>query len=344
MRIILALLLITSCLSCSDLSSREKPISDKADNQSAQKSEADESKTQWKTYSNGDFSLKYPQNWQVLEQGGEKYPKQISVVMDTVNKNELSSFQIHAKAAQSFVSFFPKGYGTELPSGRSRKLVPQNHSLKLNLALHEEKSQIFLLENDTAWAYLLYPSHTPSGWSEEAFIFAQIGVNDFKAECIGEESGKKLSMKDCDPLMGDRILRFGDLKEYKAEVIIQILQSIEFTGSQERTSRKIAIHSPKTNSEIISPLHISGKARGSWFFEGSFPVRLVTANGKELSAGVASATENWMTEEWVPFEVKLDFTNPQAEKGAIIFEKANPSGLPKNSDSYRQEVLLEKGN
>jgi hypothetical protein len=40
-------------------------------------------------------------------------------------------------------------------------------------------------------------------------------------------------------------------------------------------SDKIIISSPKAEEEVVSPLTVSGKARGVWFFEASFPVEFM---------------------------------------------------------------------
>jgi hypothetical protein len=97
-----------------------------------------------------------------------------------------------------------------------------------------------------------------------------------------------------------------------------------------------------------SPLKITGEARGTWFFEASFPVTIVNWDGLIIGQGIAQAKPdpanpdggvNWMTENFVPFEAELKFTKPDYKNdGAIIFQKDNPSGLPANDASC--EVLI----
>src|ERR1035437_6951636 len=90
----------------------------------------------------------------------------------------------------------------------------------------------------------------------------------------------------------------------------------------------IKVSSPLPNSTIKSPLTVTGVARGNWYFEASFPVRLYDANGKELVATPAQAKGDWMTTEFVPFEVTLNFTKPTTATGTLVLQKDNPSGLP----------------
>ncbi|MDO8260943.1 MAG: Gmad2 immunoglobulin-like domain-containing protein, partial [Candidatus Magasanikbacteria bacterium] len=81
-------------------------------------------------------------------------------------------------------------------------------------------------------------------------------------------------------------------------------------------------------------------ARGTWFFEGSFPVVLTNWDGLIIAEGVAQAKGDWMTEDFVDFSVTLEFTGPQLyNRGSLILMKDNPSGLPQNDDAF--EVTVE---
>lgn len=109
----------------------------------------------------------------------------------------------------------------------------------------------------------------------------------------------------------------------------------EDTGNESEKSDLIRVTSPRPNQVISSPLVVSGEARGYWFFEASFPVRLVDANGKNipLNPSYIMATGGWMTEEFVPFEATLTFESPGTKTGTLIFQKDNPSGLLEYDDS-----------
>lgn len=96
---------------------------------------------------------------------------------------------------------------------------------------------------------------------------------------------------------------------------------------------------------ITSPLKITGESGGGWFFEGSFPVVLVDWDGLIIAEGLAKAKGDWMITSFVPFEAELKFIKPAnptnqdyATKGAIIFKKDNPSGLPQNDKAYELPV------
>jgi len=113
---------------------------------------------------------------------------------------------------------------------------------------------------------------------------------------------------------------------------------VEDIGNELEKINLIQITKPRPNETIQSPLEIKGEARGYWFFEASFPVRLVEENGRELGRGIAQALSDWMTEDFVPFETVLEFEVPETDKGVLILEKDNPSGLPENADELRIPV------
>lgn len=107
----------------------------------------------------------------------------------------------------------------------------------------------------------------------------------------------------------------------------------EYIGNELEKTNLIKIDSPRPNAVVTSPLEITGVARGTWYFEASFPVKLFDDNGAELVIIPAQAQGEWMTENFVPFKATLEFTAPTTATGTLVLEKDNPSGLPENADS-----------
>lgn len=116
----------------------------------------------------------------------------------------------------------------------------------------------------------------------------------------------------------------------------------EDIGNELEKDDFIRVSAPRPNTAVKSPLRIEGMARGSWFFEASFPVRLLDASGIELGRGIAQAKGDWMTIEFVPFEATLTFVTPVSGSGTLVLEKDNPSGLPEHADELRIPVVFEK--
>jgi hypothetical protein len=112
-------------------------------------------------------------------------------------------------------------------------------------------------------------------------------------------------------------------------------------GNEMELADLIIINSPRPNAKIANPLNVSGKARGAWFFEASFPVRLMDKNGNELANGIATAQSDWMTEDFVEFLATLEFTAPPTTAGTLILQKDNPSGLSEHNNQLIVPVEFE---
>ncbi len=95
-------------------------------------------------------------------------------------------------------------------------------------------------------------------------------------------------------------------------------------------NENIRVTAPSANAVITSPLTVSGEARGTWYFEASFPVEILDANRNQVAITPAQAQGEWMTENFVSFLATLDFTPPATDTGFVVFKKDNPSGLPEH--------------
>lgn len=105
-------------------------------------------------------------------------------------------------------------------------------------------------------------------------------------------------------------------------------------------SDNVVVWSPLPQETVQSPLTITGKARGTWYFEASFPVKIVDGRGVELGIVPATAQSDWMTTEFVPFKAVLEFKKPETKEGRLIFQKDNPSGLPEHDAEVSFPVIF----
>jgi hypothetical protein len=108
--------------------------------------------------------------------------------------------------------------------------------------------------------------------------------------------------------------------------------SSSFSSSASVANILIQVLSPQPNSMVTSPLTVMGQARGTWYFEASFPVHLLDGNGNELAVIPAQAQSDWMTVEMVPFLAQLTFPAPTTSTGTLVLKKDNPSGDPIHDD------------
>lgn len=117
---------------------------------------------------------------------------------------------------------------------------------------------------------------------------------------------------------------------------------VEYIGNELEKQDLIQLTNPRPNQVIDTPLVVTGQARGNWFFEANFPVTLVNWDGLIIAEGFAQAQvdpsdnseQGWMTEEFVPFSVTLNFEYPTVyDRGSLILHKSNASGLPEHDDA-----------
>jgi len=100
----------------------------------------------------------------------------------------------------------------------------------------------------------------------------------------------------------------------------------------------INVTTPTPNQEISSPLVIAGSARGNWYFEASFSIKLYDENNNLIAQTTAQAQGDWMTNDFVPFKAELKFISQAGTNGRLVLEKDNPSGLPENADQLSLPV------
>lgn len=105
--------------------------------------------------------------------------------------------------------------------------------------------------------------------------------------------------------------------------------------------QKLYLSNIKTGDTVKMGYEVKGQAPGNWYFEGTFPVRVLNIQGELISSLFAEAKSDWMTEDQVPFSVIIDF--PLEEEGAFVlqFEKSNPSGLDENSDIAKIAISIK---
>ncbi len=292
------------------------------------------------------FSVNYPPDWkpEVFEIGN----KQTIINIYPVSTADSIDFPlaIHENSGLSYVSIFPNGYGTELPSGKSGSLPAKEKEL-FSFDINTNESLAFFLENSNVWGYFIVPSATPANWSQHGFIFAQAAVNNFSIRCFDKETGKELEMAECNPLIGDSVTRYGAVVQEDVHTINNILKSVKFknnTNNEQQESgsdtNEIIITKPQPDSEISSPLEITGQAKGSWFFEAVIEVEL-QKTGETLARTVGKAKGNWMTDDYVDFSATLIFPEvTETGRAELRFSNSNPSGKEELEKSFVLPVVL----
>lgn len=112
------------------------------------------------------------------------------------------------------------------------------------------------------------------------------------------------------------------------------------TKCSVKETSQIKIYQPKKNQEVVTPLEIEGEARGTWFFEATFPLEIQDTKGNEIVQGFAQTQSNWMTEEFISFNAVIDFSVSEKTEAVLILKKDNPSGLRENDDQIEIPIIL----
>lgn len=86
---------------------------------------------------------------------------------------------------------------------------------------------------------------------------------------------------------------------------------------------------------------VTGRARGTWYFEASFPVKVLDKDGKVLFQGPATAQGDWMTTNFVAFKLNVKVPQSYIGPATIILEKDNPSGIPEKDASISFPITIE---
>lgn len=121
--------------------------------------------------------------------------------------------------------------------------------------------------------------------------------------------------------------------------IVELREVEDYTPDDDERALEdlIVVSDLPAESLISSPFTVTGRARGTWFFEGSFPVILTDEDGNVLVETYASSPESWMTEEFIPFTSTLNFSAPAGTKAQLELMLDNP-GSPE--EGFDRSVII----
>lgn len=103
----------------------------------------------------------------------------------------------------------------------------------------------------------------------------------------------------------------------------------------------IVVDLPYPGAVTGKEFSVTGKARGTWFFEASFPVHVLDNNGNVLATAVAQAESDWMTPNFVPFKATVKVPDSYIGKATLLLKKDNPSGLSEHDASISFPITIE---
>lgn len=98
---------------------------------------------------------------------------------------------------------------------------------------------------------------------------------------------------------------------------------------------------PLPNADLDCTFDIEGEVSGSWFFEGVFPIKLVSNTGAEIMTVQAKAVGDASTDELVKFTAEITCTKSCSGDAKLLFLKDNPSGEAVNDDSFEVPITFK---
>ncbi|MBP6884132.1 MAG: hypothetical protein KBC06_02780 [Candidatus Pacebacteria bacterium] len=138
------------------------------------------------------------------------------------------------------------------------------------------------------------------------------------------------------PKLVDKILE----SEKKTEVVPEPTPVSQITYNNASTDL-ITVELPFPDAVTGKEFSVIGKARGTWFFEGSFPFQVLDKNGKVLVSSFATAEGEWMTENFVPFKATVKVPDSYIGPATLVIQKDNASGLPEHDASISFPITIE---
>ncbi|MCB9818599.1 hypothetical protein H6788_00215 [Candidatus Nomurabacteria bacterium] len=104
----------------------------------------------------------------------------------------------------------------------------------------------------------------------------------------------------------------------------------------------IVVENPHPGGVVGKEFVVTGEARGNWFFEASFPIEVIGADGNVIAGSFATAEGDWMTTEFVSFKSEMiDLPSAYIGPATLVLKKDNPSGLPENDASLSIPIVVE---
>ena len=111
--------------------------------------------------------------------------------------------------------------------------------------------------------------------------------------------------------------------------------------STQPLSARVVVTSPKANSTVGNVFVVSGSAPGPWYFEASFPIKIVDKDNNFIGQGIAQAQGEWMTTDQVTFTATVTLDGTYSGPATVVLLRDNPSGMPENDDSVSVPIVIQ---
>lgn len=177
------------------------------------------------------------------------------------------------------------------------------------------------------------------------FVFMSRNMNNDVPTPVATSTPTVLSFEDClaagYPVMesNPRQCRTPDGRTYAEEPDEADRETM--ITYKNASANNIVAETPWPGAVTGKTFTVKGEARGPWYFEASFPIRVVGTNGTLIATAIAQAQGEWMTEDFVPFEAVVTVPPNFMGEAFLVFERDNASGLPEHEASMQFPITIE---
>jgi hypothetical protein len=127
-----------------------------------------------------------------------------------------------------------------------------------------------------------------------------------------------------------------------AAVVLIVMPAPGAEGDPAFESANVRVASPRPNTSVERTFTVRGEARGTWFFEASFPIDVRDPDGRVIGQGYVTAEGEWMTEDFVGFTGEITVEEGYAGPALLVLHKHNASGLPEFTDSVQFPIVIKQ--
>jgi hypothetical protein len=126
--------------------------------------------------------------------------------------------------------------------------------------------------------------------------------------------------------------------DYRFAFVVQdVLDEVVYDNA---TPDLIVVADPTPHEKTGQVIPVVGKARGGWFFEGSFPVEVRDMKGTVLGSGAASTKEDSLTNNFISFSAQIKVSPTYTGPAMVVLKRDNPSGLEANEASIEIPITI----
>lgn len=241
------------------------------------------------------------------------------------------------------ISYEIEGVSVLLDNGRAEVAVAPGSATKITTRYFGNEAYGDL-DGDGADDVALYLTQDGGGSGTFYYIVSALKKGDTYRGTNAVLAGDRIAPQNIEIKNGVVIANYADRKPDEPMSAQPSLGKSKYlvVEAGRLTETPIYVESVQKGTIVSSPLVVTGAAKGPWFFEASFPLKLEDETGQMIAQSHATALGEWMTTDYVGFSGTITFTKPSGVKrGYLVVEKDNPSGLPEHDDARRIPIVFE---